>query len=185
MATHPDYPLLTASEFLQIDFGEHKAELDQGVIRMMAGGTARHARVQSNIVVALGAKLRGTGCAPYGPDMAVRTSDISIRYPDVSVYCGRETPEYDADKSASDPRCIFEVLFAGTARTDLRVKLDEYRALPSMDTIVFVDIATERLRIVQRTGRGAWADVEHDRPAAASLPSLGIELCHDDIFTRA
>ena len=73
MATHPDYPLLTAEEFLEIDFGERKAELDNGVIRMMAGGTRRHARVQSNIVAALAARLRGTGCAPYGPDMGART----------------------------------------------------------------------------------------------------------------
>ena len=45
MATEPSYPLLTAEQFLAIDFGEQKAELDNGIIYMMAGGTARHARV--------------------------------------------------------------------------------------------------------------------------------------------
>lgn len=45
MATSLVYPLLTAEDFLEIDFGELKAELDNGVIHMMAGGTARHARV--------------------------------------------------------------------------------------------------------------------------------------------
>ena len=45
MATLPDYPLLTAEEFLQFDFGDRKAELDNGVIRMMAGGTARHSEI--------------------------------------------------------------------------------------------------------------------------------------------
>jgi hypothetical protein len=44
MVTRSDYPLLTAEDFLDIDFGERKAELDNGVIRMMAGGAARHAR---------------------------------------------------------------------------------------------------------------------------------------------
>lgn len=39
MATPFDYPLLTAEDFREIDFGERKAELDNGVIRMMAGGT--------------------------------------------------------------------------------------------------------------------------------------------------
>ena len=88
MATRPDYPLLTAKAFLEIDFGEKKAELDNGVIRMMAGGTVRHAQVQGNIFGCLRQQLRGAGCRPYGSDMATATHDFSIRYPDVSVFCG-------------------------------------------------------------------------------------------------
>jgi len=184
MATHPDYPLLTAEEFLEIDFGERKAELDNGVIRMMAGGTARHAKVQANILVALATRLRGSGCTAYNADMAARTHGSSIRYPDVSVYCGRNDVQNDDLKSFDDPRIVFEVLSAGTARTDLRVKLEEYRALPSIDTIVFVDIATERLRVVQRTGPNGWNDVWHDTPLDAPLPCVGIILPHEEIFAR-
>lgn len=184
MATQPNYPLLTAEEFLEIDFGDRKAELDNGVIRMMAGGSARHAQVQVNILVALAPRLRGTGCAPYISDMATRTRDHSIRYPDVTVYCGRNGPANDDLKSFDDPRVIFEVLSAGTARTDLRVKLDEYKDLPSVDTIVFVDIATERLRVVQRTGPNGWSELIHQEPASLPLPLLKIELAHDEIFAR-
>lgn len=184
MATHPDYPLLTAEEFLDIDFGERKAELDDGVIRMMAGGTARHAAVQANILIALARRLRGTGCTAYSADMATRTHGRSIRYPDVTVYCGRNGPENDELKAFDDPRIIFEVLSAGTARTDLRVKLEEYKALPSVDTVVFVDIAIERLRIVQRTGPNGWSDVGHDLPVDAHLPSLDLIIPHSEIFER-
>ncbi len=109
MASVPNYPLLTAEEFLEIDFGERKAELDNGVIRMMAGGTAR---------------------------------------------------------------------------TDLRVKLEEYRDMPSVDTIVFVDIASERVRIVQRTGARAWSDVTYTDPFDIPLPSIGATLRHADLFAR-
>jgi Uma2 family endonuclease len=167
-----------------MDFGDHKAELDNGVIRMMAGGTARHARVQLNITVALAQKLRGSGCTPYGSDMATRTHDIGIRYPDVTVFCGRDGKDDDDLKAFNDPRVIFEILSAGTARTDLRIKLPEYQALSSLDTIVFVDIAAERLRVVQRTGPGGWAENIFDAPAAVSLPSLNVELTHDEIFAR-
>lgn len=184
MATSPHYPLLTADEFLQIDFGERKAELDDGVIRMMAGGTARHARVQGNILVALAARLRGTGCTPYNSDMATWTHDRSIRYPDVTVFCGHDGPQDDDAKAFDDPRIVFEVLSAGTARTDLRVKLDEYKALASVDTIVFVDIAAERLRVVQRTGRNGWSDERHEEPFDLPLPSIGMRLSHAEIFSR-
>ena len=184
MATSPDYPLLTAEDFLDIDFGERKAELDHGVIRMMAGGTARHAQVQTNILVTLASRLRGTSCRAYGPDMAARTQDYSIRYPDVSVYCGRNSPADDDAKAFDDPRIIFEVLSAGTARTDLRVKLEEYKRVPSVDTIVFVDIASERVRIVQRTAPHGWSDVEHDEASDILLPALDLTVAHEAIFAR-
>ena len=183
MATQTQYPLLSAKDFLEIDFGEHKAELDNGVIRMMAGGTARHAEVQTNIISALRQRLRGSGCKPYGPDMGVETHSGSVRYPDVSVYCGR-TGASDKDKAFDDPKVIFEVLSDGTARTDLRVKLPEYTALHSVDTIVFVDIASERLRIVQRTGPTAWNEQAYEEPIDVELPSMGIVIPHDEIFAR-
>ncbi|GGB17559.1 hypothetical protein GCM10011380_03840 [Sphingomonas metalli] len=184
MATQIDYPLLTAKDFLEIDFGERKAELDNGVIRMMAGGSARHAQVQTNILIALAERLRGSGCRPYNSDMAVRTHDLSIRYPDVSVFCGRSDPANDALKAFDDPRLVVEVLSAGTARTDLRVKLYEYQAMDSIDTILFVDIATERVRVIQRTGPHGWSDVAHDAPFDVPLPALGTTLPHAEMFAR-
>jgi Uma2 family endonuclease len=184
MATQPDYPLVTADEFLMMDFGDRKAELDNGVIRMMAGGTGRHARVATNIVRALGNRLEGTGCTPYASDMATRTHDLSIRYPDVTVFCGRDGPENDEMKAWDDPRVLIEILSASTSRTDLKVKVPEYKALPSVDTIIFVDIAVERVRVVQRTGRDDWAESGHADPFDVPLPSLGITLAHAEIFAR-
>ena len=185
MATQPEYPLLTADDFLEIEFGERKAELDNGVIRMVAGGTARHARVQGNILRALGNRLEGSGCTPYNSDMAARTHDLSIRYPDVTVYCGRDGEVDDELKAFDDPRVVFEVLSAGTARTDLRIKMPEYKALPSIDAIVFVDIASERLHVFRRTGPGSWDEHDHADPVDLSLPSLDMVIPHAEIFARS
>ncbi len=186
MATQitPDYPLLTADRFLAMDFGEDKAELDNGVVRMMAGGSARHAEVAANIISTLRLLLRGSGCKPYGSDMALRTHAFSVRLPDVAVFCGKNDPAFDVAKAFTDPRVLFEVLSGSTARTDLTVKLEEYKALPSVDTIVFVDIAAERLRVLQRTGPRAWADVTHDDPVDLALPALDLTLPHAEIFAR-
>lgn len=184
MGTHLVYPLLTAEAFFQIDFGEQKAELGNGVTRMMEGGTARQARVQGNIFLALALRLRDSGCTPYTSVMAVRTRPDSIRYPAVSIFCGHDGESDDDAIAFDDPRAVFEVLSDGTARTDLRVKLDEYRALPSVDTIVFVDIANERVRIVQRTGPGRWVDNSHDEPTEVAIPTLGITIPHAEIFAR-
>jgi hypothetical protein len=65
--TNPAYRLLDAEEFFEIDFGaERKAELDQGVIRMLAGGTRAHARVQANLLAWLRQALRGSGAGRTG-----------------------------------------------------------------------------------------------------------------------
>jgi len=184
MARQPDYPLLTADEFLDIDFGERKAELDNGVIRMMAGGSARHVEVAGNILAVLAPLLRGTGYTPYNSGLAARTGGSSVRRPDIAVYCGRNAPDNDDLKAFDDPRIIVEVLSAGTARTDLRVKLEEYKELPSVDAVVFVDIATERLRIVRRAGPDGWNETIHREPVTLDLPTLGIGIPHEEIFAR-
>ena len=188
MATQAYYadPLLTAEQFLAIDFGEGvRAELDNGVVRMTAGGTAAHARVQGNILRVLYQALRGSGCRPFNPDMALQAGERSVRYPDVSVYCGEGlSPADDGRLALARPEVLFEILSAGTARTDLMVKLEEYKALPSVATIVFVDAVTERVRVVQRTGPHAWTDVTETEAADVALPSLDLLIPHDEIFAR-
>lgn len=179
--------LLTADEFLRIEFGSDlKAELDNGVIRMMAGGSRRHNRIQTNLVVALGTRLRGSGCRPNGSDMGVRTHDGSVRYPDVSVSCGPEAPEDDRDRALDDPRVIVEVLSPSTAAQDRGVKLGEYKALASVELIALVDPEGERLHLLRRTGRNpeSWSEVIHAEPADLELPMPGVRIPHAEIFAR-
>ena len=184
MATLYAPRFLTADQFLRIDFGEEKAELGRGVVQMMAGGSRRHARVAGNIARALGNRLAGGPCVPYGSDMAIRTRADSIRFPDVSVLCGKEDSRHDLDLSEDMPVVLFEVLSASTSRSDLKEKVPEYQALGSVDTIVLVDIVTERVRVVQRIGPDGWNTVGHDQPHDVTLPALAITLPHTEIFAR-
>ena len=174
--------LLNAEEFLQIDFGpDLKAELDNGYILMMAGGTRDHARVQSNVMISLGVGLRGTGCRPYGSDMGVRAHDLSVRYPDVSVDCGSPS-DRDDDLVLSAPKALFEVLSPSTRDRDLRVKKEEYRAIPTVDTIVFLDPDDQTVSVSQRIP-GGWSDTEFGAVDVV-LPALNLTIPHAEIFAR-
>jgi Uma2 family endonuclease len=182
MAARPEH-LLTAEQFLEIDFPpDVKAELDNGVIRMM-GGTRAHARVQMNLYAFLRVALRGSGCRPFGSDMAVRTHNGSVRYPDVSIERSGE-PGGDDDRLLDEPRVVFEILSPSTRRADRGPKLDEYRAIESIDTIVLIDPATEWLRVLRRIGPGAWQDREHREPFGLDLPAPGVTVPHLEIFAR-
>ena len=180
MATNPHYRLLTADEFLQIRFpSDMKAELEDGIIRMMAGGSRAHARVQMNLYRYLGAALRGSGCRPYGSDMAVRTAARGVRYPDVSVDCGSSRDDAE-DYELRDPRAIVEVLSPSTREHDLKVKKPEYREIASVRTIAFIDPESETLSISQRFD-GGWTESLFAASDLA-LPELDVVIPHAEIF---
>jgi Uma2 family endonuclease len=180
--------LITVDEFLRLEFDPAvKAELSNGVIhvvRMMGGGSSAHARVQGNIFAALFVKLRGSGCRPFGPDMAVRSHELSMRLPDVSVFCGRTTDREDQALAFDDPKMLVEVLSPSTTREDRDVKLPEYMALPSNNIILYVDPIAETVELYQRDDRRAWSGGELDRGDEIKLESLGIALTWEEIFSR-
>lgn len=177
--------LLTADEFLAIEFpSDTKAELDNGVIKMMSGGTGSHARVQRNVQFALQSKLRETGCSAWGPDMAVRTHQLSIRYPDVSVFCGRDGIENDKLKAFDDPKLVVEVLSPSTRNEDETEKLHEYCVIPSLEVIVHIDPDKQTVRLLTRTDSGGWSDRMIENEADVRFEALGIDLTWPEIFAR-
>ena len=181
LALDPAYRRVTVREFLVMDLGEAKAELVDGMILMRAGGSPRHAAIAANLIAALITRLRGSGCRLYGSDLAVRTGEESIRFPDVSAYCRDDIGDVmDEAKLLGVPRVVFEVLSPSTASNDQITKLAEYRRLPGLKAVVFVDPETERARVVDTSAArdAAWLPAGSD----IALPMLGISLPHSEIF---
>jgi Uma2 family endonuclease len=178
----PAYRQMSVEEFLSIEI-EGRAELIDGMFYMMAGGSLDHAIVSGNILASLHAKLRGSGCRPFGPDFGVRTGPASVRLPDASVYCGLS---FDAEqrraKLAGDPKLIVEVFSPSTRSEDEKHKLPEYQALPGLDVILFIDPEAERVRLVERTGPESWTDQWLAKGADVPLRALDVTLTAQDIF---
>lgn len=183
MASRTEQRLLTADEFLRIDFGSGlRAELDRGVIRMMAGGSREHARVQMNLYRFLGTALRGSGCRPYGSDMAVRTAPDSVRYPDVTIDCAPTSDDDEQVRVLPDPRVVIEVLSPSTRGEDEGIKLAEYRDLPTLTSIVLVDPARRGIRHIRRDRDGEWVERLVNRVDGLALPEIGVTMPHDEVF---
>ena len=177
--------LVTVEEFLDMVFDtEERYELDNGVVRMMAGGLAIHARIQGNVFMALGQKLAGSGCAPFGPDMGVSTHRLSLRYPDVSVFCGREGPENDNLKAFDDPRLLVEVLSKGTRTRDVEVKLPEYRTIDALEAILYIDPDDESMHLETRDADRNWVVTTCNPKGAVTIAALALTLTWDDVFAR-
>jgi Uma2 family endonuclease len=179
--------LLTVEEFLALEFSGdegRRIELSNGTIRLMAGGSIAHARVQQNISGLLFVALRESLCSPFGPDMGVRTHDLSLRYPDVSVFCGRDDPEFDKLLECNDPKLIVEVLSPSTKREDIGIKLPEYQSIASLDAILYVDPDAETIRLLTRTSSRGWSDENVEDGKDIILQALGVKLAWNDVFRR-
>ena len=177
--------LITAEEFLDIEFpSDTRFELDNGVIKMMAGGLAIHARIQGNVFGALFQKLAGSGCSPYGPDMALRTHDLAVRYPDISVYCGKNGTDNDKLKAFDDPKLVVEILSPTTRQDDIKVKLPEYRTIASLEAIVYIDPEDKTVHLETRDPARGWTVTTPEIGESVTLPLHGIVLGWEEIFGR-
>lgn len=138
---YPDAPLLELEAFraFEAEHAPERWELIDFVPMMMAGGTARDARIAINIIVALKRQLAGGPCEPFGSDMGVeRAANGLAAYPDVSVRCG---PPLDRERAMTDPVVLVEVVSPSSEARDTGFKLSAYRDFESLQTylVVFQD----------------------------------------------
>ncbi len=176
LALDPAYRRVSVREFLDMDFNGARAELEDGIIFMMAGGTPDHALVAARIIRRLGNALDGTGCEPVGSDMGLRTAERTLRFPDVSIYCGPVLGPDDPGRD--DPLVVIEVQSPSTAEHDHKIKVLEYQELLNVRQILLIDPMNGAVRSVERTEDG-WSDrwLRGDEPIAVTS--------FDVSFTRA
>jgi len=131
---------ITVDEFLKrLDAAprDERWQLIRGeIVRLMAGGTRRHAAIAMNIGVALSMAARRRGCRAL-PDVFVRNTEIddTVVAPDILVECG---PQDGGSRTVEAPVVVVEVLSPSTMVFDRGTKLAFYQSLPSLRHIVLV-----------------------------------------------
>lgn len=143
----------------------------------MTGATRAHGRIQRNLTIAVGGRLRGTSCEFLGSDFQLRL-DSTIRYPDGAVFCTRGA---NTDRNARDPVIVFEVLSASTASTDRIVKNREYQATPSIQRYVMLEQDRIAATVFDRAG-GDWAGHILTGGETLRLPEIDIELPLSELY---
>ena len=177
----------TIAEYLAM---EEKAtdrhEFHAGEILAMSGGTYRHSRTNTNLLVALGTRLRGTPCEPLDSNMRVRiTGRRSYLYPDISIVCGG--PQFDIDDpkqtTITNPRIVVEVLSDSTELYDRGAKFSLYREIPSLQQYVLVSQHEPLVETYLRQAEGAWL-LNPIKGIASSLllPSVNLGIPLTEIY---
>ena len=148
--------------------------------KAMTGASRRHDRIVVNVLSTLNAKLRGSPCRPSTADIAVASMNGNIRRPDLSVDCGAML---DTAFEATSPRLVVEVLSPSTRQTDLIRKLEEYKALPSLEYILFIEPDLPSALLWWRAPGAPWELVQFDGlEGVIDLANIGTELTMAEIY---
>ncbi len=151
---------------------ELRYEYSGAAVEAMTGGTMAHARIQSNLLIALGACLRGGPCFVIGSEVKVRTA-ASVRYPDAMVIC---SPADGKSTWTTAPVVLFEVLSPSTARKDLGVKNAEYQTLERLVRYIVLHQDVAAAEVFFRDGEGEWAHEFVGAESALKMPEIGVEI---------
>jgi Uma2 family endonuclease len=131
--------IMTVEEYFQLedDDQDTRYEYIDGHVYAMAGGTANHDTIKSNVQRILWSLLRGSNCRVYSSDMKVYISETRYFHPDVTVSC--DPRDRGRAKSIQSPRLIVEVLSPSTELTERTWKLRNYSSHPTIEEYVLVD----------------------------------------------
>ena len=174
--------LMEADEFLAwCAKQEGRYELVDGEIVAMAGASDRHDQIVVNITAALHGRLKGKPCRPRSADFAVRTKRRIMRRPDVLVDCGDRRNDM---LEASQPTAVFEVLSPSTRQIDLVKKLNEYRALAGLLSIVLIEQAAADVVVYSRNSSDEnWTELNlQGLDGVIELASLSVSLPMTEIY---
>jgi Uma2 family endonuclease len=170
-----DYLALEASANVRHEF------LD-GEIYAMAGGTREHAAICANVVVSLGAQLRGRGCQVHSADLRIRVLETGLTtYPDVTIVCARAELDPEDRNTITNPTLLVEVLSPSTAAYDRGEKLAHYQKIASLREVVLVAHDEQLIEVWRRGDDGTWSRRE-TRSGPLALEAIPCTLLVDDVY---
>jgi Uma2 family endonuclease len=165
---------MTADEFLAWEAEQPvRHDFVDGEVFAMAGAEDRHVTVSLNVAMALRQHLSGTPCRTFMADMKVAAANgNSFFYPDVVVTCSQADRLDPLVKH--EPTLIVEVLSPSTAAYDLGDKFAQYRQIPSLREIAFIDLDARRTDVYRKGTDGLW--VLHPFDAGADVQWASVDL---------
>jgi Uma2 family endonuclease len=161
---------------------ERKHEYVGGVIYAMAGGPARHHRIATNALVALGLQLRGRKCQAFSSDMLVRVrmaTHTRFYYPDAQIVCRPAPPD---QLFQDEPALIIEVVSESSRRTDEQEKREAYLSINSLDAYILLEQKSAVATVWRRTSSGFKAERWEGMDATIPLPEVGALLPLSEVY---
>jgi Uma2 family endonuclease len=176
---------ISIEEYLQMEKESPvKHEYYKGEVFAMAGAGARHNLIFSNLFIAIGKKLGGKPCRPYGSDMRVHIPENTLfTYPDISIFCGDIINSPEDEDTIINPIVIIEILSPSTKDYDRGDKFQLYRQIPSLKDYMLVDAAAIHVEVFSLNERSHWELTEYNQLAQTiSINSISLAIEMADVY---
>jgi Uma2 family endonuclease len=178
---------LTPEEYLALEReADRKSEFWNGEMFAKAGASEPHGLITSNLVIALGTRLRPRGCRVYANDLRLRVSPTGLyTYPDVMVLCERPRFVDDRNDTVVNPILVAEVLSPSTEAYDRGEKFAHYRTLDTLREYLLVAQDRVSVELFMRQPDGAWLlRALRGLDDVLVLPTTGCELPVSEIYAQ-
>jgi Uma2 family endonuclease len=172
----PVHKPMTLREFIAWEAQQElRYEFDGFQLIAMAGGTAAHAAIQTNIAIAIGSRLRGKPGKIYGSDLKIEINTLvpeKCRYSDGFATC---TAIPNDATTVREPVVIFEVLGQSTASKDRITKNHEYQSIPTVQRYVMIEQDEIGATVFSRV-EGDWIGHIMLADGILFMPEIGIDV---------
>jgi Uma2 family endonuclease len=156
-----------------------KHEYYQGEVFAMSGAKLPHNTIFSNLFGALGIKLKGKSCKPYGSDLRVHIpSNTLFTYPDISIVCGEVITLNDDEYNVLNPTVIIEILSPSTKNYDRGERFKLYRAIETLKEYILVDSESIHIEVFRLNEHNHWELEEYN----SNSESVTIEAINETIL---
>jgi Uma2 family endonuclease len=174
------------AEYLELEAASNtRHEYWNGEIYAMGGGSPAHAALAMAVGASLVAQTRGGPCRVFSSDLMVRVKASGMAtYPDVTVVCGELEPDPDNPNAVTNPVVLIEVLSESTGAYDRGEKLEQYKTIESLQTVLLISQTSCRVEAHHRNARGFDTEVLTTGQTCA-LDCVGAALDLDAIYADA
>ena len=167
----------TAEEYLAMEKESlEKHEFFRGEIFAMAGASARHNVIFSNLFGEIAHRLKGNPCRPYGSDMRIHVAENTLfTYPDISIICGEIVPSKMDENSATKPKVLMEILSPSTKDYDRGGKFKLYRDIPTLKEFIVIESELIGIEAFRVNDNGHW-ELEEYRSLEQILEVISVDV---------
>jgi Uma2 family endonuclease len=178
---------LSPEEYLDIERkADNKSEYYHGEMFAMSGVSRKHDRIATQLAFLIAQHLRGKRCEDFSANMRVLAASSGLyTYPDLSVAC--EEPQFaDAQvDTLTNPALLVEILSPSTEDYDRGKKAKLYRAIPSLQELLFIAQDSYEVELYRRQADGSWSLMEaKGLESAITLTSIGYTLSLRELYEK-
>ena len=180
-----DIHFISEKEYLDAErLALDKHEYYRGEIFAMSGASIPHNQIFSNFFLAIGTKLKGKKCQPFGSDLRIHIPKNTLyTYPDISIVCGEiETTDQKFD-TITNPAVLIEILSPSTRNYDKGEKFTLYREIDSLQEYILID--SERVMVEKfiRNSDNSWQLTEYKTiEQSFTIETVNLEINLIDIY---